>query len=115
MFRLIFLTSSQTKLAHARYLGEAFDIEIDGFRQKTYNANYNEPRIDSREELLDQSYKSAVEQCVKGKIPIESRFFILEDTSVRIDALSTENSEVPGLDVKFWMQQTSFAELNEEL
>ncbi|MEM8986678.1 MAG: non-canonical purine NTP pyrophosphatase [Pseudomonadota bacterium] len=115
MFKLIFLTSSQTKLAHARHLGEAFDIEIEGFRQKTYHANYNEPRIDSREELLDQSYKSAIEQCKKGKIPVETRFFILEDTSVRIDALSTEDMEFPGLDVKFWMQQTSFDELNKAL
>ena len=39
----------------------------------------------------------------------------MEDTPVRIDALSTENEDVPGLDIKYWMRDRSFDQLDEHL
>src|SRR6202000_1969532 len=38
--------------------------------------------------------------------------FILEDTSVRIDALSTKTLEVPGVDIKYWMADQTFSSLD---
>src|ERR1700722_15687227 len=98
---LTFFTSNATKLAHARYIAEGWPIRIKGFRQRTYHANYHEPRLSSREELLEASYRSAIEQCAKAGISTEVHPFILEDTTVRIEALSSPAKEVPGLDVKY--------------
>ncbi|CAA7614367.1 conserved hypothetical protein [Magnetospirillum sp. LM-5] len=108
MRELTFFTSNQTKLAHARYLAEGRRIRIKGFRQRTYHAGYNEPRLHSRAEILKQSYLSALEQIGKARLPAASHAFILEDTSVRIDALSDATHEVPGVDIKYWMEDRTF-------
>ncbi len=108
MLALTFFTSNPTKLAHGRYLAESEPIEIHGFRQRTYHAGYEEPRLQSREDLLAASYESAVQQAKKARILSPRHFFILEDTSVTIDALSTPTEEVPGLDVKYWMREATF-------
>ena len=62
MIRLVFFTSNMTKLAHARHVAEEFPINVLGFRQQTYRADYNEPRYVSRTEMLDKSYVNALEQ-----------------------------------------------------
>ncbi|MGO8088628.1 non-canonical purine NTP pyrophosphatase [Rhizobium leguminosarum] len=111
MLTITFFTSNATKLAHARYLAEKLPIKINGFRERTYHASYNEPRLDSRDELLRESYESAVVQSKKAHIFSRQHFFILEDTSVRIEALSAEGVDVPGLDVKYWMKDATFASL----
>lgn len=105
---LTFFTSNQSKLAHARYLAEGRNIRIKGFRQRTYHASYNEPRLNSRDEILKHSYASALEQIGKARLPAASHAFILEDTSVRIDALSNAILEVPGVDIKYWMAGRTF-------
>lgn len=103
------------KLAHARYIAEQYPISIVGFRERTYHAGYYEPRLTSRHEILEASYESAKAQFSKAKLSPENNPFILEDTSVKIDALSTGDAEVPGVDVKYWMRETSFAALDAEL
>ena len=115
MLALTFFTSNPTKLAHARYLAEDEPIEVLGFRQRTYHAGYEEPRLQSRGDLLKASYESAVEQARKARILSPRHFFILEDTSVTIDALSSPTEEVPGLDVKYWMRETTFSSLDESI
>lgn len=115
MLALTFFTSNPTKLAHARYLAEGEPIEVLGFRQRTYHAGYEEPRLQSRDDLLKASYESAVKQARKARILSPRHFFILEDTSVTIDALSSATTEVPGLDVKYWMRETTFASLDESI
>ena len=112
MLDITFLTSNLTKLAHARYIADNEQIRVIGFRQRTYHANYYEPRISSRAELLRRSYDSALLQCQKASIPVHQQFFILEDTSVRIHALSTTKLDIPGIDVKYWMERTSFSQLD---
>jgi len=112
MLALTFFTSNPTKLAHARYLAEGEPINVLGFRQRTYHAGYEEPRLQSREDLLKASYESAVQQARKARILSPRHFFILEDTSVTIDALSSPTEEIPGLDVKYWMRETTFSSLD---
>ena len=112
---LTFLTSNIVKLAHARYILSRSEIRVIGFRQRTYHATYVEPRISSRRELLDVSYRSALDQCRKAGILTNHQFFMLEDTSVRIEALSTLDCDFPGLDIKYWMESISFSELDAAL
>lgn len=45
----------------------------------------------------------------------QERLFIIEDTSVIIDALSTDGGEVPGVDVKYWMRGLTFFEIDRRL
>lgn len=112
MFELVFLTSNKAKLAHARYLCRKYNIQIS--KQKNYGISYVEPRIDDREELLRQSIVDAVERWNKVISKPGHRMFFIEDTSVIIHALS-KDKEVPGVDVKYWMKEIAFGELDEQL
>lgn len=112
MRELTFFTSNQTKLAHARYIAEGRQIRVKGFRQRTYHADYDEPRLPSREEILHSSYESAKRQIVKAGFSAASHPFILEDTSVRIEALSSTEEEIPGVDIKYWMEDRTFESLD---
>lgn len=112
MRELTFFTTNLTKLAHARYIAEGRHIRIQGFRQRTYHADYDEPRLQSRGDILMASYRSAKRQMVKAGYSEASHPFILEDTSVRIDALSVAGEEVPGVDIKYWMEGRTFESLN---
>jgi len=108
---LTFFTSNQTKLAHARYLGRHRGFRILGFRERTYYAGYDEPRTDDRKVLLESSFTSALDQANRAKILHDDTVFFLEDTSVKIDVLSSKG-EYPGTEVKYWMRSTSFEELD---
>lgn len=112
MRELTFFTTNPTKLAHARYVAEGRQIRIKGFRQRTYHADYVEPRLASRDAILQASYQSAREQLAKAGFSAASHPFILEDTSVRIEALSSTDSEIPGVDIKYWMEDRTFASLD---
>jgi len=114
MIELIFFTSSSIKLAHARYLCREYDVKITGFREKTFGANYFEPRIFDREKLIEQSYQDALIRWNKSSLANHQKLFFLEDTSVAIEALSSEQ-ETPGLDIKYWMAETNFSILNAQL
>ena len=115
MLELTFLTSNIVKLEHASYIADQLPIRVVGFRQRTYHATYFEPRVSSRKELLEKSYRNALEQCRRAGISTRNQFFILEDTSVRVDALSTQGRDFPGLEIKYWMEKTSFSELDSAL
>jgi inosine/xanthosine triphosphate pyrophosphatase family protein/adenylate kinase family enzyme len=112
MRELTFFTTNQTKVAHARYVAEDRQVRIKGFRQRTYHADYIEPRLTSREDILRASYKAAKAQLAKAGFSETSHPFFLEDTSVRIDALSTPEREVPGVDIKYWMEDRTFSSLD---
>ena len=118
---LIFFTTNKVKLAHARHMAEefsakeAYSLKIEGFRQKTYYADYREPRIPRRETLLHLSYERALRQARRANIDTKRRFFFLEDTSVVIHALSNSEEKVPGVDVKYWMKNRSFKSLDDLL
>jgi dephospho-CoA kinase/inosine/xanthosine triphosphate pyrophosphatase family protein len=111
MLEIYFLTSNPSKLAHLSYLGRLFGVRILGFRQKTYLGSYSEPDSPDRTLILEKSYESALAQAKRGGLP-DSAFFILEDTSVRIDALSRRGEDFPGTRIKFWMRENSFEDLD---
>ena len=114
MFALVFFTTNDVKLAHFQYLASGAGLAVAGFRHKSYYASYNEPRTKDRTALLTASYESALAQWKKTHKGQDSGFFFLEDTSVRIDALSIDE-EIPGVDVKFWMRDMTFDLLDLQL
>jgi dephospho-CoA kinase/inosine/xanthosine triphosphate pyrophosphatase family protein len=113
MLELIFFTSNRTKTIHARYLCKEYNINIVNFREKTYYANYTEPRTSDRDFLLKESLESALEQAKKAGL--DNHPFIIEDTSVIIHALSNHDLEYPGTDVKYWMRETKFDDIDFQL
>ena len=115
MTDITFVTSNKTKLAHARYLCRDHPVNILYYKKLYYGIGYEEPRIDNRGQLLTESFKDAATRWKKNVSKSDNRLFFIEDTSVRIDALSEENREVPGVDVKYWMQNRSFDMLDQEL
>ncbi len=80
--RIVFLTGSRTKLAHLRYLAKDLPITIESFHEASYHANYEEPRIFDRDQLLNESLESAIEQVNKTNISLNNALFLIEDTSV---------------------------------
>jgi dephospho-CoA kinase/inosine/xanthosine triphosphate pyrophosphatase family protein len=110
MTRVYFLTGSETKMAHARYLASAFDVEI--VRLTDYGKSYDEPRLEDRAALLEASFNDAFERVKKRRSKIEDVIFFLEDTSVIVNALSSKSKEVPGTDIKYWMDGMTFVNLN---
>lgn len=115
MTDITFVTSNQTKLAHARYLCRNYQVNILHYKKFFYGKGYIEPRVDDRTILLSESFKDAVRRWKKYVTERDNRLFFIEDTSVKIDALSDDNNEVPGVNVKFWMQETNFEALDSEL
>lgn len=111
MKSIVFITSNRAKRMHALHLAEAFDIEV--LSKRYYGVAYREPRISDRSELLKKSYADALERWRKTTSSAD-RFFFIEDTSVIIDALSRKR-EFPGVDVKYWMADISFAQLDADL
>lgn len=116
MLDLTFFSTNATKIAHFRYISAKFGLRIKSFREVNYYASYSEPRIDDRDELLKQSYFSALSQWKKRQRRQDdgTNTFFFEDTSVRIEALS-HDVETPGVNVKFWMKDMSFSKLDEIL
>jgi hypothetical protein len=96
---------------HARYLAQKYFVTIRG--KKYYGIAYREPRSLNRAELLKKSYDDARKRWLKTAGNPHD-FFFIEDTSVIIHSLS-KRSEYPGVDVKYWMQSTSFADLDAQL
>lgn len=115
MTDITFVTSNQTKLAHARYLCRNYQVNILHYKKFFYGKGYIEPRVDDRTILLSESFKDAVRRWKKYVTERDNRLFFIEDTSVKIDALSDDNNEVPGVNVKFWMKETNFEALDSEL
>ncbi len=115
MTDITFITSNPTKLAHARHLCKGYDVNILQYKKLFYGVGYEEPRLFDRDKLLEESINDAIVRWKKNVSNYGNRLFFIEDTSVRIDALSDENNEVPGVDVKYWMQSHNFAQLDSQL
>jgi len=113
MIEIVFISSSRTKFAHIEYFLEGSKYYIAP--QKNYGIGYNEPRIYDRNQLLKESYVDAKKRFEKSVGNAENKFFILEDTSVIIDALSDEKNEIPGLDIKYWMKEHTFDDIDKLL
>ena len=115
MTDITFITSNQIKLAHARFICKDFDVRILQYKKYFYGVSYEEPRIFDRDQLLSDSFNDALRRWAKNVSNYENKLFFIEDTSVRIDALSDGDNEVPGVDVKYWMKENSFDDIDQKL
>lgn len=115
MTDITFITSNSTKLAHSRHLCKEYDINILQYKKFFYGKGYVEPRIYDRKTLLEESINDAIKRWKKNVSSGGKKLFFIEDTSVIIEAFSDEENEIPGVDIKYWMQEYNFKRLDEEL
>lgn len=115
MLNITFITSNLTKLAHARHICRKYNVNILHYRKFFYGKGYEEPRIFDRDRLLKDSITDAITRWKKNVSKYEDKLFFIEDTSVKIDALSSNENEVPGVDIKYWMKKHDFTYLDTRL
>jgi len=103
---VFFYTSNTDKLLQARLLFMRHGYELKHFRgrKEPYDENYEVGTVGLLSRAINQ---------VKAEFGVRAIFFV-EDTSVRVEALS-EASDVPGPAVKEWFPQTSFESLDRQL
>lgn len=104
---IYFYTSNVEKYLQARLILVRHGIELRHFRSRS--EPYREDYALGKEAML----AAAIAE-ISSKVGNASLFFV-EDTSLRIDALSTADLDYPGLAVKEWFQATSFADLDKQI
>lgn len=99
-----FYTSNVEKFLQARLVFERSGLVLRHFRSRRdpYDEDYS---ADSRT-LLRRAVGEVVRNIGSGSV------FFIEDTSLRIDALSSIGQDFPGLQVKDWFERTSFEQLD---
>ncbi|WBL78017.1 AAA family ATPase [Bradyrhizobium xenonodulans] len=102
-----FYTSNADKLLQAKlmFMRHGYALRHYTGRREPYDEDYS---LETRQ-LLDR----AIEQ-VNAEFGVRSIFFV-EDTSLRIEALSEGAADYPGLAVKEWFSSASFEALDREL
>jgi inosine/xanthosine triphosphate pyrophosphatase family protein/dephospho-CoA kinase len=102
-----FHTSSTDKYLQARLIFHQSGMRLLHFKesQEPYHEDYHL----EQKELFHRAINE-----IKHRLGVNSLFFV-EDTSLQIDALSTGDHIVPGLEVKEWFARTSFEQLDGEL
>ena len=106
-FRVFFYTSNLPKYLQARVVFERSGLIVYHFKSK--QDPYSEDYSIGKAALLEKAIKQ-----VSGSVGSGALFFV-EDTSLRIEALSGQEDDFPGLQVKEWFQQTNFEQLDAEL
>jgi len=101
--KVYFYTSNLEKLLQARLLFQNQGQSLNHFR--AYREPYEEDYTLDKNDLL----RNAINQ-VRNQFLVRSIFFV-EDTSIRIEALSDE-IDYPGLRAKEWFAETGFNELD---
>lgn len=104
--KVYFYTSNAEKLLQARLLFRNEGQVLNHFR--AHREPYEEDYSLDKNDLL----KKAIEQ-VRNQFLVRSIFFV-EDTSIRIEALSSER-DYPGLRAKEWFAETNFESIDELL
>lgn len=105
---IFFYTSNITKYIQARVVFEQAGLLLQHFRSRT--EPYSEEYKVGKELLLTQAISEVI-----GKGLGSGSLFFVEDTSLRIEALSTAEEDFPGLAVKEWFAATTFSELDAAL
>jgi len=105
--QVYFYTSSVSKYLHARVVFGRSGLILHEFksRREPYSEDYGA----SKEVLLERAVSE-----ILGSVGSGSLFFV-EDTSLRIDAMSTETEDYPGLEVKEWFPKAKFKDVDEVL
>ena len=104
---LRFHTSSIEKFLQARIIFERHNLTLRYFRES--QEPYREEYQLGQRVLLERALHE-----IKTRFDANSLFFV-EDTSARIAALSSNGDVFPGLRVKEWFRETSFASLDTQL
>ncbi|OZD64252.1 hypothetical protein CH272_13445 [Rhodococcus sp. 05-340-1] len=104
---LVFFTSSRSKYAQAKMLLESCGLRLT-YRSRD-SEEYDESYSGSKEELLEGGIKQ-----IERRGGANGSYFFIEDTTVRIDALSG-SKDTPGLETKEWFERTNFEQLDAEL
>jgi inosine/xanthosine triphosphate pyrophosphatase family protein/dephospho-CoA kinase len=104
---VFFYTSSLDKFLHASTVFDRSGLLLKQFKGTA--DPYKEDYSAGKERLLTRAIREIV-----GIIGREPLFFV-EDTSLRIDALSEKDDDLPGLAVKEWFAGKTFAELDSQL
>lgn len=102
-----FYTSNIEKYLQARAIFEKCGLILQHFRTRT------EPYAEDYSVGKDELLRRAIDE-IKDSVGRGSLFFV-EDTSIRIEALSSPDHDVPGLAAKEWFASTSFDQLNQLL
>lgn len=106
LLKVFFYTSNIQKLAQARLIFSRHAYPLSHFA--TSREPYEEDYSGGTHQLLSNAIAE-----ISGRFGIRSCFFV-EDTSLRIEALSSE-SDFPGVAVKEWFNEISFNELDAQL
>jgi inosine/xanthosine triphosphate pyrophosphatase family protein/dephospho-CoA kinase len=102
--RVVFFTSSLAKYLQAKLVFEGTGLLL------THRRNSDEPYRENYDGTKEELIETAIHEILKRGGAGGALFFI-EDTSIRIEALSMEEDN-PGLAAKEWFQRTSFEELD---
>lgn len=102
-----FYTSNMPKFLQARVVFEKAGLILRYFKSKA--DPYNEDYSLNKELLLARGLEEVVSSIGS------SYLLFVEDTSLRIEALSTPDVDYPGLSVKEWFLSTNFEQLDEQL
>ena len=105
--KVYFYTSSIEKYLQARLVFDRHGLTVDYFKSKT--DPYDEDYRGTTSDLLTRAISQVTEQVGRGNL------VFVEDTSVRIEALSEAARDFPGMQVKHWFQVTTFDELDAAL
>lgn len=105
--QVFFYTSNIAKYLQAQLVFEKAGLLLRHFRSRT--EPYFEDYAGTKRQLLTRAIRE-----ILGNVGANSVFFV-EDTSLRIDALSTEDRDIPGVAVKEWFAGTNFAEVDDLL
>ena len=104
---VLFATSSSIKFAQAKLLLGMHGIDVHLLSAHAHG--YRETYGKSTQEFLSDSMKSAVSQAGID------RLLFIEDTTVRIEALSSPSIDFPGQQTKEWFRFARHSEVYDEV
>jgi inosine/xanthosine triphosphate pyrophosphatase family protein len=101
---VFFYTSNLAKFLHARVVFDRSGLVLQHFRSKS--DPYKEEYSLGKEILLERAIQEIISSVGSSSL------FFAEDTSLRLECLSTATDDSPGLAVKEWFTETSFERLD---
>ena len=107
LLKVYFYTSSTEKYLQARLVFDRYGLMVDYFKSKT--EPYDEDYAGETADLLGKAITQVTEQIGAAHL------VFVEDTSLRLEALSEPTRDFPGMEVKHWFQSTSFEECDAAL
>ena len=107
LLKVYFYTSSTEKYLQARLVFDRHGLMVDYFKSKT--EPYDEDYAGDTTDLLSKAIAQVTDQIGAGHL------VFVEDTSLRLEALSELSSDFPGMEVKHWFQSTSFEDCDAAL